>query len=180
MTSSVCGCAGQATKKERQSSATEIPVYQEVYSEPRQTFKMEQFSKIVNGWTFFFGGILNIFILVSGVCIVGRGVFCLEDHGILKENLKLHNPSIKSIFRITNLIYFRDIKKIRLIRSEKISFSISIYRECLKHFVLFPVDHFLSNFYLMFPSITIRWNFRVRSFFSSILGIETLHFFEKV
>ena len=84
------------------------------------------------------------------------GVFCLEDHGILKENLKLDNPSIKSIFRITNLIYFRDIKKIYLLRSEKISFSIAIYRECLEHSVLFPEDFFLSNFYLMFSSIPIR------------------------
>ena len=84
------------------------------------------------------------------------GVFYFEDHGILKENLKLDNPSIKSIFRITNLIYFRDIKKIHLLRSEKISFSIAIYHECLKHSVLFPGDFFLSNFYLMFPSIPIR------------------------
>ena len=31
-------------------------------------------------------------------------------HGILKENLKFHNASIKSIFRITNLIYFKCIR----------------------------------------------------------------------
>ena len=31
-------------------------------------------------------------------------------HRTLKENLKLHNPSIKSIFRITSLIYSRCIR----------------------------------------------------------------------
>ena len=36
--------------------------------------------------------------------LFGRGVF------LKGENLKLHNPSIKSIFRITSLIYFRCIK----------------------------------------------------------------------
>ena len=28
-------------------------------------------------------------------------------HRVLKENLRLHIPSIKSIFRITSLVYFR-------------------------------------------------------------------------
>ena len=32
-----------------------------------------------------------------------------EGHRILKKNLKLHNPSIKSIFRITSIIYFWSI-----------------------------------------------------------------------
>ena len=36
--------------------------------------------------------------------LFGRGIF------LKAENLKLHNPSIKSIFRITSLIYFRCIK----------------------------------------------------------------------
>ena len=34
-------------------------------------------------------------------------------HGILKENSKLHNPSIKCICRANNLIYFGDIEEVR-------------------------------------------------------------------
>ena len=34
----------------------------------------------------------------------------MGGHRVLKENLKLHNPSIKSICRITSLIYFRCIR----------------------------------------------------------------------
>ena len=33
-----------------------------------------------------------------------------EGHRTLKENLKLHNPNLKSIFRITSLIYPRCIR----------------------------------------------------------------------
>ena len=49
------------------------------------------------------------------VLLLGRVIFfffCGEGggHRTLKENLKLHNPSIKSIFRITSLIYSRCIR----------------------------------------------------------------------
>ena len=48
------------------------------------------------------GGVSEIFILVEGHNFVSQqgGGF---SHSILKENLKLHNPSKKSIFRITSL-----------------------------------------------------------------------------
>ena len=54
------------------------------------------------------GGVRNFYF--------GGGLYCWgsnfvrRGHRILKENLKLHNPSIKSIFRITSLIYFRYIR----------------------------------------------------------------------
>ena len=38
------------------------------------------------------------------------GNFFGGGHRILKENLKLHNPSMKIIFRITSWIYFRCIR----------------------------------------------------------------------
>ena len=45
------------------------------------------------------------------VLLLGRVIFFLGGgHRTLKENLKLHNPSIKSIFRITSLIYSRCIR----------------------------------------------------------------------
>ena len=49
------------------------------------------------------------------------GLILLGGHVILK--LKLHNTSIKSIFGITNLIYFRDIWKMHLLSSDKIFFN---------------------------------------------------------
>ena len=58
-------------------------------------------------------------LFCSGGYIVGVNV-------ILKEKLKLHNTSIKSIFGITKLIYFRDIWKMHLLSSDKISFSMAI------------------------------------------------------
>ena len=53
----------------------------------------------------------EIFILVVGGYVVGgRGNFVgRRGHVILKQKLKLHKTSIKSIFGITKLIYFRDI-----------------------------------------------------------------------
>ena len=59
------------------------------------------------GW----GGGSEIFILVVGGYVVGgRGNFVgRRGHVILKQKLKLHKTSIKSIFGITKLIYFRDI-----------------------------------------------------------------------
>ena len=56
------------------------------------------------------GGGSEIFILKWGVILlVGRAVM-LRGRGShnLKEKLNLHKTSIKSIFGITNLIYFRD------------------------------------------------------------------------
>ena len=47
--------------------------------------------------SFYFGE-----VVLLGGNFVGEG-----GHRILKENLKLHNPNIKSIFTITSLIYFR-------------------------------------------------------------------------
>ena len=49
------------------------------------------------------------------VLLLGRVIFFFflrggGGHRTLKENLKLHNPSIKSIFRITSLIYSRCIR----------------------------------------------------------------------
>ena len=56
----------------------------------------------------FAGGIRNFYFGGGGG---GGGGYCWgRGRGILKENLKLHNPSIISTFRITNLIYFRCIK----------------------------------------------------------------------
>ena len=60
----------------------------------------------------------EIFILVGGVILLWRVNFVrwgVEQgwggrvHVILKEKLNLHNASTKTIFGITNLIYFRDI-----------------------------------------------------------------------
>ena len=48
---------------------------------------------------------------------------------VLLLNFNLHNPDLKSIFRITNLICFRDIWKTYLSSSENNFFN----RECLKH-----------------------------------------------
>ena len=59
------------------------------------------------------GGVKKFyFVRGQGSCIVGGEGNFVEGggHGILKENLKLHNLSIKSIFRITNLIYFGSIR----------------------------------------------------------------------
>ena len=105
-------------------------------------------------------------LFCSGGYIVGVNV-------ILKEKLKLHNTSIKSIFGITKLIYFRDIWKMYL-SCGKISFSIAICHKCLERSVVFPVNLFWSNLHLVFPPLPFSWNFRVWSFSSSILGIETL------
>ena len=68
----------------------------------------------------------------------------------MNSKLYLHNTSIKSIFGITNLIYFRDIWKMHLLSSEEISFSMAICCKCLEHSVVFPVDLFWSNLHLMF------------------------------
>ena len=57
--------------------------------------------------------------------------------------------------------------------------TLATYRHrCLEHSIAFPEDLFWSNLKLMFPPITFRWNSRVRSFFSYILGIKA--FFWKV
>ena len=65
-----------------------------------------------------------------------------------------------------------------LLSSDKISFSMAIWRKCLEHSVVFPVNLFWSNLHLMFPPLPFSWNSRVWLFFSSILGIEA--FFWKV
>ena len=54
-------------------------------------------------------------------------------HIILKQKLKLIKSKIKSIFGITNLMYFKDTWKIHLLSSEKISFSMAICPKCLEH-----------------------------------------------
>ena len=63
--------------------------------------------KVSSGWVFPLSKAktyesLEIYF-VGGIVLL-RGVILLESHGIFKENLKLHNSSIKSIFRITNLV----------------------------------------------------------------------------
>ena len=58
----------------------------------------------------------------------GGGRNCLFE-----VKLKLHNTSIKRIFGRTNLIHFRDIWKIHILSSEKISFSMAICCKCLEH-----------------------------------------------
>ena len=93
----------------------------------------------------------------------------------MKWKLKLHNTSIKSIFRIAKLIYFRDIWKIHLLCSEKISFLMAICRKCLEHFLVFPVDLFWSNLRIMFPPIPFSWNSQVWNF--SHPYWELKHFF---
>ena len=50
------------------------------------------------------GSEILILVVVVVVVVVGGG-----GHVILKQKLKLHNTNIKSIFEITNLIYFRGI-----------------------------------------------------------------------
>ena len=57
------------------------------------------------------------------------GLYCLGGGGS-------HN------FEITNLIYFRDISKMHLLSSDKMSFSMATWRKCLKHSVIFPVNLF--------------------------------------
>ena len=54
-------------------------------------------------------------------------------HIILKQKLKLIKSKIKSIFGITNLMYFKDTWKMHLLSSEKISFSMAICPKCLEH-----------------------------------------------
>ena len=49
----------------------------------------------------------------KGFVLVGKGggnIVGKEGQEILKGNLKLDNPSVKSIFRITSLIYFTCIR----------------------------------------------------------------------
>ena len=48
----------------------------------------------------------KVFAWGSEICVLVGGDFDDVGHGISKGNLKLHNPSIKSVFRITNLICF--------------------------------------------------------------------------
>ena len=49
----------------------------------------------------------------------------------------------------------------------------AIWRKCLEHSVVFPVNLFWSNLHPMFLLLCFSWNSHVWSFFSSILGIET-------
>ena len=109
----------------------------------------------------------------------GGGNFCCRVSLNFKLKLKIYHTSIKSIFGITNLIYFRDIWQMHLlIKFWKIYFLMAICRKYLEHSVVFLAVIFWTNFDLMFPSIPFCWNSRVWSFFSSVLGIET--FFLKV
>ena len=64
----------------------------------------------------------------------------------LKKKLKLRNTSVKSIFGITNLIYFRDLKNAPVLK--KIFFSMVICCKCFEHSVVFPADLFWSNLHL--------------------------------
>ena len=80
---------------------------------------------------------------------------------------------MKTIFGITNLIDLRDIWKMHLLSSEKISFSMTICRKCLEHSVVFPVGFFWSNLHVIFSRIPFSWNSRVWGVFLSILGTET-------
>ena len=68
----------------------------------------------------------------GGYCSGGGGGnfvgWATEFWGKLKEILKLHNASIKSISRITNLIYFRDIWKLHLLISEYVFFNRAMTR----------------------------------------------------
>ena len=59
------------------------------------------------------------FYFSVGYIVEGEGGRGQGSHEILKENLKLHNPSIKNIFRISNLIYFRCIRNAHLIPFSK-------------------------------------------------------------
>ena len=117
----------------------------------------------VNLFRKIFAGGSKILILVWGLCCCK--VNFVEGHRILKQNLKLHNPFIKSIFTITYLIHFRDIWKIHLLRSEKTSFSIAICCECLEHSVVFPVDLFLKQFISHVSANTLQLKFPTMQFF---------------
>ena len=79
---------------------------------------------------------------ISGKSLLGGGggqaIFFLGGRGggghiILKQKLKLIKSKIKSIFGITNLMYFKDTWKIHLLSSEKISFLMAICPKCLVH-----------------------------------------------
>ena len=50
ITPSLSGCAGQATKTKSQGVSAESTVCPELYSEPRQTSKMDHFAKILSSW----------------------------------------------------------------------------------------------------------------------------------
>ena len=96
---------------------------------------VKHFRKVFAG-----GGALGIFILVEGGGGGGGGTGNFYfggggggGHIILKQKLKLIKSKIKSIFGITNLMYFKDTWKIHLLSSEKISFSMAICPKCLEH-----------------------------------------------
>ena len=116
---------------------------------------------------------VRIFVLVGGGLNCWRSWWGGGAYIVGVGRGKLHNTSIKTIFGITNLIYFRDIWKMHLLSSDKISFSMAIWSKCLEHSVVFPVNLFWSNLHLIFPPLPFSWNSQVWSFFSSILGIET-------
>ena len=90
------------------------------------------------------------------------GLILLGGHVILK--LKLHNTSIKSIFGITNLIYFRDIWKMHLLSSDKISFSMAIWCKCLEH-CCFSSKHFLKQVASHVSAATLQLKFPGMKFF---------------
>ena len=74
-----------------------------------------------------------LLVVGGGGILLGRGGgnfvgWATEFWGKLKEILKLHNASIKSISRITNLIYFRDIWKLHLLISEYVFFNRAMTR----------------------------------------------------
>ena len=86
-----------------------------------------------------------------------RKVFALGGRNCLFEvKLKLHNTSIKKIFGRTNLIHFRDIWKIHILSSEKISFSMAICCKCLEH-CCFSRRPFLKQLASHVSADTIIW-----------------------
>ena len=56
-----------------------------------------------------------------------------------------------------------------LLSSDKISFSMAICCKCLEYSVVFPVDIFWCNLFLMFPLLPFSWNSEVFPHFLNFL-----------
>ena len=73
------------------------------------------FRKVFAGWS-------ESFILLGGCIVVGDN-FVGGGHGILKENLKLHNPSILAAFYQYFYQYFNQVYHTKIFRFSFIYFS---------------------------------------------------------
>ena len=92
---------------------------------------------------------------VGGLCCCGRRGNNFVGGGgaqrISKENFKLHNPSIKSIFRITSLIYFRCIRN-----THYCFIKYTTLRFLVFYFFIFQVLQMLLHFQYCMSNILIN------------------------